>query len=167
MNEHLRTFNVLFLCTHNSARSILAEAIINHLGRGRFRGFSAGSSPKSAPNPLALKTLAELGIPVATPRSKSWDEFAQQDAPVMDLIFTVCDNAAGEACPVWLGHPTTAHWGVEDPSEHPGNDAEKLRKFHDVAKILKRRIDLLMQLPIEKLERLALKCELDEIGQRR
>lgn len=161
-----KPFNVLYLCTHNSARSILAEAITNHLGRGRFRGFSAGSFPKSQPNPLALKTLEVLGMPTAGLRSKSWDEFALPGAPVMDFVFTVCDNAAGEACPAWPGQPATAHWGVEDPSEFVGSEAQRLRRFHDTALILKRRIELLMQLPIDKLERIALQRSLEDIGRK-
>jgi arsenate reductase len=145
--------NVLFLCTHNSARSILAEAILNHVGGGRFKAFSAGSSPRDnqQPNPLGLQVLQSAGIPTEGLRSKSWDEFATPDAPQMDLIITVCDNAAGEVCPVWPGHPATAHWGYADPSEVQGTDAQRLEAFRQTLLAIKRRIDLLVHLPQEKL----------------
>jgi arsenate reductase (thioredoxin) len=147
-----RQCNVLFLCTHNSARSIMAEAILNNIGVGRFRAFSAGSAPGTAPNPFALETLAHLHLPTKGLRSKAWDEFAVVGAQAMDFIITVCDNAAGEVCPVWPGHPITAHWGVEDPSLFQGSDDDK------------RRIDLLADLPLATLERLALEKKVREIG---
>ncbi|MDP2256517.1 MAG: arsenate reductase ArsC [Polaromonas sp.] len=150
-----RVINVLFLCTHNSARSILAEATLNHMAKGRFRAFSAGSSPRDnqQPNPLALKVLANAGIPTEGLRSKSWDEFGQPGAPHMDLVITVCDNAAGEVCPYWPGQPATAHWGYADPSETEGNDAQKLEAFRKTLLALHRRLALLVSLPPEKLER--------------
>lgn len=150
-----RPLNVLFLCTHNSARSVLAEATLNHVGKGRFRAFSAGSSPRQnqQPNPLALQVLNNAGIPTEGLRSKSWDEFARPDAPAMDLVITVCDNAAGEACPYWPGQPATAHWGYADPSEAEGDEAKKLEAFRQTLLAIRRRIDLLINLPPEKLER--------------
>ena len=156
--------NVLFLCTHNSARSILAEAILNRIGAGRFTAFSAGSYPGTAPNPLALATLERLGFATAGLRSKSWDEFAQPGAPAMDFVFTVCDNAAGEVCPVWPGHPITSHWGVEDPSQFQGTDEARSHEFARVAGILKRRIELFVSLPHEKLDRMTLGARVGEIG---
>ena len=159
-----RTFNVLFLCTHNSARSIMAEVIINYVGRGKFKGYSAGSHPTTAPNPLALETLRRLRFPTEGLRSKNWDEFAKSSAPVMDFVLTVCDNAAGEVCPVWPGQPITAHWGVEDPSQYRGTDEEKNREFARVANILKRRIELFTSLPLEKLDRLKLEKSVRQIG---
>jgi arsenate reductase (thioredoxin) len=157
-------FNVLFLCTHNSARSIMAEVILNYLGRGNFKGFSAGSHPGSAPHLLALATLHRLRFPTDGLRSKDWNEFASPGAPVMDFVFTVCDQAAGEVCPVWPGQPMTAHWGVEDPSQFQGTDEEKSHKFATVANILKRRIELFVSLPIAKLDRLKLQQQLRDIG---
>lgn len=150
-----RPLNVLFLCTHNSARSILAEAVLNHLGRGRFKAYSAGSSPREnqQPNPLALQVLQNAGIPTEGLHSKSWDEFAKPDAPVMDLVITVCDNAAGEVCPYWPGQPATAHWGYADPSEVEGDEEKKREAFRQTLLALRRRIDLLINLPPEKLER--------------
>ena len=159
-----KDFNVLFLCTHNSARSIMAEVIINYVGRGRFRGFSAGSQPATEPNPFALATLERLHFPTDGLYSKNWDEFAKPDAPVMDFVLTVCDNAAGEVCPVWPGQPITAHWGVEDPSQFQGTDEEKNREFGRVAHILRRRIELFTSLPLEKLDRLKLQQQLKDIG---
>jgi arsenate reductase len=158
-----RLFNVLFLCTHNSARSVLAEAILNKFGAGKFRAFSAGSHPKAAPNPFALDMAAQLGFPRDTFKSKSWDEFALPGAPQMDIIITVCDDAAGEVCPVWLGHPATAHWGFADPSATQGDDHAKRAAFNATFQAIKRRIDLLINLPLEKLERLALANELKRI----
>jgi arsenate reductase len=158
-----RPLNVLFLCTGNSARSILGEAILNHDGEGRFHAFSAGSNPTGTVNPWAIRTLETLGYPVDGFRSKSWNEFAQ--APEFDLIFTVCDSAADETCPVWSGHPTTAHWGIPDPASVEGSDAEKSAAFLDAFRMLKRRIDLLLALPIESLEKLALRERLQAIGQ--
>jgi len=159
-----RLFNVLFLCTHNSARSIMAEAILNSIGNGRFRAFSAGSAPGTAPNPLALKTLTQNHLPIDSLRSKGWDEFARDGAPVMDLVITVCDDAAGEVCPVWPGRPTTAHWGVEDPSRFPGDDDDKRCEFRRVASILARRIGLLADLPVATMERRELEKKVREIG---
>jgi len=160
-----RTFNMLFLCTGNSARSILAEAIMNHLVPGsRFRAFSAGSQPKSEPNPYALALLAESGIPIAGLRSKSWDEFAVPGAPELDFIITVCDNAAGETCPFWPGTPMTAHWGVPDPAAASGSDADKRKAFAETFTALKRRIDLFTNLPLEKLDALAVHQQMKDIG---
>jgi arsenate reductase len=159
-----RVFNVLFLCTHNSARSIMAEVILNHVGKGRFNGYSAGSMPGVAPNPFALKTLQNLRFPTEGLSSKSWDVFAKPDAPVMDFVFTVCDNAAGEVCPVWPGRPITAHWGVEDPSLFKGSDEETLHEFARVANILKRRIEFLTSLPLARLDRLMIEKKVRGIG---
>jgi protein-tyrosine-phosphatase len=153
MSSADKPLNVLFLCTHNSARSILAEATLNHIGRGRFRAFSAGSSPRpnQQPNPLGLQVLQAAGIATEGLRSKNWDEFAAADAPQMDLIITVCDNAAGEVCPIWPGHPATAHWGYADPSEVQGTDAQRLEAFRQTLMAIRRRLDLLINLPPEKL----------------
>lgn len=160
-------YNVLFVCTHNSARSILAEGLLNGLAGGRFHGYSAGSQPRTTPNPLALETLARLGMPAEGYRSKDWNEFAQPGAPRLDFIFTVCDNAAGEACPVWPGHPATAHWGVADPSAVQGTLDEQRKAFFDTAMILKRRIELLLALPVAALDRSATQAALRDIGQQR
>jgi len=158
-------FNVLFICTGNTARSIIAEGLLNHLGRGRFVAYSAGSSPKGTVNPHALSVLEKQGIAVTGARSKSWSEFSGPDAPHLDFVFTVCDNAAGEVCPVWPGQPMTAHWGVEEPSAAAsGTPEETLRKFMEVALTLRRRIELFISLPMEKLDALSLKKELDAIG---
>mgnify|MGYP001570778587 CR=1 FL=1 len=153
MRSPAPTLNVLFLCTHNSARSILAEATLNHIGSGRFKAFSAGSSPrdKQLPNPLGLQVLQSAGIATDGLRSKSWDEFATPDAPQMDLIITVCDNAAGEVCPIWPGHPATAHWGYADPSEVQGTDEQRREAFRQTLLAIRRRLDLLVNLPPEKL----------------
>lgn len=159
-----RIYNVLFLCTHNSARSIMAEVLLNDLEKGRLRGFSAGSTPGTAPNPLALETLARLHLATDGLRSKGWDEFAAEDAPVMDFVITVCDNAAGEVCPVWPGKPITAHWSVEDPSLFQGSDDDKRGKFAQVAGILNRRIQLFANLPLATLERRALETKVRDIG---
>jgi arsenate reductase (thioredoxin) len=159
-----RPFNVLFLCTGNSARSILAEAILNHVGRGRFAAFSAGSHPSGAANPLALAQLERAGIAIDGLRSKPWDEFAVAGAPALDFVFTVCDNAAGEVCPVWPGRPATAHWGVADPAAVRGTDDEKARAFRDAFVVLERRIALFISLPFDALDRLALQQRLNEIG---
>ena len=150
-----KVLNVLFLCTHNSARSILAEAILNHIGRGRFKGFSAGSHPREnqQPHPLGLQVLQQAGISTEGLHSKSWDEFAKTDAPHMDLVITVCDNAAGEVCPYWPGQPATAHWGYPDPSAGDGTDALKLEAFRQTLHALKRRLELLISLPEAKLEK--------------
>jgi arsenate reductase len=152
--------NVLFLCTANSARSIMAEALLNHLGGERFRAFSAGSHPGGKVNPFALATLEALGLPTDGLRSKAWDEFAAPDAPRMDLILTVCDNAAGEACPVWPGKPITAHWGVADPAAVRGSEDQIRAAFREAALILRRRIELLTSLPAASLE----KAKLAEVG---
>ena len=157
-------FNVLFLCTGNSARSILAESAMNKLGAGRFRAYSAGSEPKGAVHPMALELLGSLGFPTEGLRSKSWDEFAQPGAPEFDFIFTVCDNAAGETCPVWLGHPITAHWGIDDPAAVEGTDEEKRRAFFEAFVALRRRIELFASLPIKSLDRMALQERVREIG---
>ena len=159
-----KVFNVLFLCTHNSARSIMAEAIINYVGHGKFKGFSAGSHPGTAPNPFALATLRRLHLPTDGLYSKDWDEFAKPGAPRMDFVFTVCDQAAGEVCPVWPGQPITAHWGVEDPSQFEGRDEEKSHRFAMVANQLKRRIELFASLPLDKLDRLKLQQQVRDIG---
>jgi arsenate reductase (thioredoxin) len=150
----LKPINVLFLCTHNSARSILAEALLNHIGQGRFKGFSAGSSPREnqQPNPLGLQVLREAGVPVDGLRSKTWDEFALPNAPHMDLIITVCDNAAGEVCPYWPSNPASAHWGYADPSAGDAPDAQKLVAFKQTLLAIHRRLDLLISLPPEKLQ---------------
>lgn len=159
-----KLYNVLFLCTHNSARSIMAEVIINYVGCGKFKGYSAGSYPGTVPNPFALATLRRLHFSTHGLYSKDWNEFAKPDAPVMDFVLTVCDKAAGEVCPVWPGQPMTAHWGVEDPAEFEGTDEEKNHEFGRVANILKRRIELFTSLPIEKLDRLKLQQQLRDIG---
>ncbi len=160
--------NVLFLCTHNSARSILAEATLNHIGRGRFKAFSAGSSPREnqQPNPLGLQVLQSVGIDTAGLRSKSWDEFAGSDAPQMNLIITVCDNAAGEVCPVWPGHPATAHWGYADPSEAQGTEEQRLEAFRQTLHAIRRRLDLLVNLPPEKLAQQLIQQSARELGQK-
>lgn len=159
--------NVLFLCTHNSARSILAEATLNHIGGKRFRGFSAGSSPREnqQPNPIGLQTLRTAGIPIDGLRSKSWDEFAAPGAPHMDLIITVCDNAAGEVCPFWPGQPATAHWGYADPSAGDGTEAEKAEAFRATLHSIRRRLDLLVNLPADKLQTMALQQTAKELAQ--
>ncbi|MBL8477136.1 MAG: arsenate reductase ArsC [Methyloversatilis sp.] len=148
--------NVLFLCTHNSARSILAECLLNHLGTGRFRAFSAGSQPSGRVNPFALQALTEAGVDTTGVRSKSWDSFAESGAPQMDLIITVCDSAAGEPCPVWPGHPATAHWGYADPSSATGPDAARLMAFRDTMALIRRRLEILVALPAERLDALRL-----------
>jgi arsenate reductase len=160
-----RPFNVLFLCTGNSARSLIAEALLNHLGRGRFRAYSAGSHPTGKVHPLSLELLRGFGLPVEGLRSKDWEEFASPDAPPMDLIFTVCDNAAGEACPVWPGKPITAHWGVADPAAVQGSEERKRAAFRDAASALRRRIELLVALPMDKLDRSTSHAKLKEIGE--
>jgi arsenate reductase (thioredoxin) len=160
----VRPYNVLFLCTHNSARSIMAEAIINHVGQGKFKGFSAGSHPGTAPNPSALETLRRLHFRTDGLYSKDWRQFAKPGAPVMDFVLTVCDQAAGEVCPVWPGRPIAAHWGIEDPSLFEGTDAAKHREFGRVANLLKRRIELFTSLPLEKLDRLKIENSVRAIG---
>jgi arsenate reductase len=162
-----RIFKVLFLCTGNSARSIMAEAILNELGSGQFRAFSAGSHPQGAVHPLALKELERLGLPTDGLASKSWDVFAAPDAPRMDFIFTVCDNAAGETCPQWQGRPVTAHWGIEDPAAVEGTDLQKEAAFARVAGYLRNRIAAFLSLPLRSLDALALERRMREIGQKR
>jgi protein-tyrosine-phosphatase len=159
-----RPYNVLFLCTGNSARSILAESLINHLGKGKFRGFSAGSHPKGQVHPISIALLKRLKLPTEGLRSKSWDEFAAPDAPKLDFVFTVCDNAAGEVCPYWPGQPMTAHWGVEDPAAVSGTDAQKLEAFRRALRELENRIRLFISLPVSTLDKMTLKARIDEIG---
>ena len=157
-------YNVLFLCTGNSARSIMAEAIMNRLGKGRFTAYSAGSMPTGKVRPEALKQLASAGLPTDVARSKSWEEFARPDAPQMDFVFTVCDNAAKEVCPVWPGRPVTAHWGIPDPAAVAGSPEHIERAFHDAYMMLDRRISLFLALPLASLDRLAIQREIDRIG---
>lgn len=157
-------YNVLFLCTGNSARSILAEALLNHWGRGRFRAFSAGSFPTGRVNPFALDLLRRMGIDAADARSKSWDEFASPGAPPLHFVFTVCDNAAGEVCPIWPGQPMTAHWGVADPAAVQGSDIEKANAFRVAFNALEHRIKAFASLPVASLERIKLQAALDDIG---
>ena len=158
------TYNVLFICTGNSARSILAEGLLNQLGGGRFKAYSAGGHPNGRVNPFALSTLRRLHVPADGYRSKNWDEFAQAGAPALDFVFTVCDSAAGEVCPVWPGQPMTAHWGVPDPAAVEGGDEDKARAFMDTAVILKRRIELMLALPIQTLDAMSVRRELRQIG---
>ena len=159
-----RIVNVLFLCTHNSARSIMAEALLNHLGQGRFRAFSAGSEGGPGPKPMALKVLAVEGIPTEGLSSKTWDVFAAPGAPVMDLVITVCDQAAGEACPLWPGQPVTAHWGIEDPSAVEGSQIERERAFVSALRYLRNRIEVLLALPLTSLDQMALARKVRQIG---
>ncbi len=159
-----RPYNVLFLCTGNSARSILGEAILNNIGQGKFAAFSAGSQPKGSVHPQAIALLKRLGFPTEGLRSKSWDGFAQPGAPSLDFVFTVCDNAAGEVCPVWPGQPMTAHWGIPDPAAVEGTEAETIAAFRDAFLSLQRRIELFANLPVRSLDRMSLKKRLDEIG---
>ncbi len=159
-----RIFNVLFLCTGNSARSILAESILRKDGRGRFQSFSAGSEPKGEVNPFALKILESLDYPAQGMRSKSWMEFAAADAPVMDFVFTVCDNAAGESCPIWPGQPMTAHWGIEDPAAVEGTDLQKHAAFLTAFRYLKNRLAAFASLPLSEIDKLSLGTQLREIG---
>jgi arsenate reductase len=159
-----RPYNLLFLCTGNSARSIMAEAVANHLGKGRFHAYSAGSHPRGRVHPVALQILQDAGLPTASLRSKPWDEFAGSDAPPMDLIITVCDKAAGEACPVWPGHPVTARWGVEDPAAVAGSPEQVRHAFAHALHLLQHRITLLLALKPEALDRLALETRVREIG---
>jgi protein-tyrosine-phosphatase len=162
MTDHV--YNVLFLCTGNSARSILAECILNREGKGRFRAFSAGSHPKGQVHPFAIELLKKLNHPTAGLRSKDWEEFAVPGAPAMDFVFTVCDNAANEVCPVWPGQPMTAHWGLPDPAAAEGTEAERHLAFADVYRMLLNRISIFTNLPMRSLDRLALQKRLDEIG---
>jgi arsenate reductase len=155
---------VLFLCTGNTARSVLAEALLNHLGKGHFRAFSAGSQPRGVVNPFTIEELRQSGLPTDGLRSKSWDEFAVAGAPPMHFVFTVCDNAAKETCPVWPGQPMTAHWAVEDPAAVEGTSEEKRRAFRRAATALRRRIELFLSLPMEKLDKMTLQKKVIEIG---
>lgn len=159
-----KTYHVLFLCTGNSARSIMAEALLNALGQGRFRGFSAGSHPTGTVNPYALECLERHSIPVDAPRSKSWNEFARPDAPLLDFVITVCDHAAGEVCPAWPGQPITAHWGVFDPAATEGSDQQKRMAFNKAFAVLQRRISIFTSLNPASLERLALQQRVRDIG---
>lgn len=159
-----RTYNVLFLCTGNSARSIFGEAVLNHAGGGRFRCFSAGSHPKGAVHPMALEVLRQAGIPTEGLRSKPWDEFAGPDAPRMDFVFTVCDNAAGEACPVWPGQPMTAHWGIEDPAAVEGPEFKQRAAFEDALRFMRNRIAAFIDLPLSSIDQMTLTSKLRGIG---
>jgi arsenate reductase len=162
-----RTYNVLFLCTGNSARSILAECLLRQLGRGSFNAFSAGSFPKGEVHPFALRLLSEQGFSTEGLRSKSWNEFAMAQAPVMDFVFTVCDQAAGEVCPVWPGHPVTAHWGIPDPAAVDGSETERMLAFRDAFRALERRLKIFVSLPINQLDRIALTRRVEAIGRLR
>ncbi|HET8731534.1 MAG TPA: arsenate reductase ArsC [Moraxellaceae bacterium] len=157
-------YNVLFLCTGNSARSVMAEGLLNVLGKGHFRAWSAGSQPTGRVNPFAIEILQNIGYDTSALRSKSWDEFAAADAPAMDFIITVCDNAAGEVCPVWPGHPATAHWGFEDPAAVQGTDDAKREAFHQIFHQIRNRVQLLLALPLDDLDRIALAAHVHEIG---
>ncbi|MBP7063032.1 arsenate reductase ArsC [Ferrovibrio sp.] len=159
-----KSFNVLFLCTGNSARSILAEAIMNDLGAGRFHAYSAGSMPKGEPHPMAIDLIRKSGLPVAGLRSKSWDEFAAADAPKMDFVFTVCDNAANEVCPIWPGQPMTAHWGLPDPAAVEGDEVAQRLAFAETFRLLSNRIRIFASLPLRSLDELSLQNRLNEIG---
>ena len=159
-----KIYNVLFLCTANSARSILAEAILNRVGKGRFKAFSAGSQPRGEVNPNSIRLLKSLGYDTSLARSKSWDEFAQKDAPRMDFVFTVCDSAAAETCPIWPGQPMSAHWGVPDPAAAIGTDAEIGVAFLDAYRMLERRIGAFVALPLNSIDALALKKSIKDIG---
>jgi arsenate reductase (thioredoxin) len=162
-----RPYNVLFLCTGNSARSILAEVLIKHWGKGRFAGYSAGSFPRGTVHPLALDLIERLHLRTGGLRSKSWDEFVRPSAPVMDFVFTVCDQAAGEVCPIWPGDPITAHWGVPDPAAVEGAEDQRRKAFRDAYRQLESRIKLFVALPVDKLDRMALKRRADDIGRLR
>jgi arsenate reductase len=159
-----RVYNVLFLCTGNSARSILGEALLNHLGGGRFRGYSAGSHPKGEVNPMSLVALEAAGVPASGARSKSWDEFAAPDAPRMDFVFTVCDDAAGETCPLWPGQPMTAHWGIEDPAKVEGTEFVRRAAFDEALRYMRNRIVAFVNLPHESIDRMTLQSKLAGIG---
>jgi len=161
-----KVYNVLFVCTRNSARSIMAEGLLNSMGKGRFKACSAGSHPDGRVNPFALKTLTTLRIPNDGYRSKDWAEFATPDAAQLDFVLTVCDNAAGEVCPVWPGQPMTAHWGVADPAAFEGTDEQTAKAFWDTALVLKRRIELMLALPLQSLDKMAIQREIKDIGTR-
>ncbi len=160
-----KVYNVLFLCTGNSARSIMAEKLLEHWGRGRFKAYSAGSHPNGTVNPFAIEVLKSKSLPTEGLRSKSWDEFAQPDSPHLDFVFTVCDNAAGEVCPYWPGQPMTAHWGVEDPAAVEGTDEEKLWAFRQIANFLENRIKIFTSLRLEAIDHMHIKQEIEAIGQ--
>jgi arsenate reductase len=164
VKQQQKCLNVLFLCTGNSARSIMAEAILNRLGRGRFKAFSTGSQPAGYVHPLALQMLRNAHFDVSNARSKPWDEFTKPDAPNLDFVFTVCDNAAKEVCPIWPGQPMTAHWGLPDPAKAEGNEAEKAAAFADAMRMLNQRIGIFVSLPLDKLSKLSLQKHLDDIG---
>jgi arsenate reductase (thioredoxin) len=159
-----RVYNVLFLCTGNSARSILGEVLLNELGKGRFRAYSAGSRPKGDVNPMAIETLEAAGLPTAGLRSKSWDEFAAADAPKMDFVFTVCDDAAGETCPIWPGQPLTAHWGIEDPAKVEGTEFQRRAAFEQALRFMRNRITAFINLPLSSIDRMTLTAKLRGIG---
>ncbi len=159
-----RVYNVLFLCTGNSARSTMGEVLVNHWGQGRFRGYSAGSHPKGRVNPMTLALLRDLKFSIEGLRSKDWDEFAKPGAPEMDFVFTVCDNAASEVCPVWPGQPITAHWGVPDPAEVEGNENSRMLAFREAFAALEKRVKIFVNLPIASLDRFKLQGKLDELG---
>ncbi|MGV7207589.1 arsenate reductase ArsC [Oxalobacteraceae bacterium A2-2] len=159
-----KVYNVLFLCTGNSARSIMAEALVTTMGKGRFRGYSAGSQPNGAVNPFAIEQVATTGYPVDGLRSKSWDEFGAPDAPQMDFIVTVCDNAAGETCPYWPGHPMSAHWGFEDPAAVTGTEEQKREAFHRIFRQIMARISIFVGLPLHMLDKNAIQHEIRAIG---
>ena len=160
----MKKLNILFLCTHNSARSVLGEVLASTHPSGKFVGYSAGSTPGNTVNPIARELAVEMGYPEGQLRSKSWDDFAKPDAPLMDFIITVCDNAAGEVCPVWIGKPTTAHWGFPDPSRVEGSDEDKRRAFREVMLGLKKRIDLLADLPFDRLDSMSLQNEVRKLA---
>ncbi|MDO8653062.1 MAG: arsenate reductase ArsC [Undibacterium sp.] len=159
-----KTYNVLFLCTGNSARSIMAEALVSTMGKGRFRGFSAGSHPSGTVNPFAIEQVMATGYPIENLRSKNWDEFTGPDTPHMDFIITVCDNAAGETCPIWPGHPLSAHWGFEDPAAVVGTDEEKREVFHRIFRQIMARVNAFVSLPLHMLEKNAIQQEIKTIG---
>lgn len=161
-----KIYNVLFICTGNSARSIIAESAMNAIGRGRFQAYSAGSFPKGEVNPYAIEVLRNVNYPTEGLRSKSWDEFSQPSAPALDFVFTVCDKAAGEVCPIWPGHPMSAHWGVEDPGAAGGSEEQILGELRDALLVLKRRIELFTSLPLASIDRMSLQRELQQIGQK-
>ena len=160
-----KVYNVLVLCTGNSARSIMAEGLLNIMGKGRFKAFSAGSSPTGRVNPFAVELLQSIGYPTSNLRSKSWDEFSQPNSPHMDMVITVCDNAASEVCPIWLGSPVTAHWGFEDPAAVQGSDEEKRATFKRIFLQIRNRVDIFLQLPVERMHASLLKDEMTKIGQ--
>lgn len=164
MTAESKPWNVLFLCRANSARSQIAEVLLNRMGAGRFKAYSAGSHPATVIHPMTLEVLKGLDYPLETLRPKDWSEFGQPDAPVMDFVFTVCDDTAGETCPTWPGQPMTAHWGVSDPAQVSGNDAMRMSAFGDALRQIRRRLEIFVELPIDKLDRLSLQQQVDDIG---